>query len=78
MSAFISQIDVEGVSSLGLSTKVFPAASAGATFHEVCSSGKFHGVIREQTPTGSCTTRLDTSGIPVSTTRPASALARPA
>ena len=35
----ISSTAVDGVSSLGLSTKVQPAASAGATFHDVCSSG---------------------------------------
>ena len=29
----------DGVSSLGLSTNVQPAASAGATFHDACSSG---------------------------------------
>ena len=40
--------------------------------------GKFHGVMMAQTPTGSCTTRLRTSGIPGSTTRPASAWAREA
>ncbi len=28
-----------GVVSLGFSTKVLPAARAGATFHEACSSG---------------------------------------
>ena len=30
-----------------------PAASAGATFHEAITSGKFHGVIRPTTPSGS-------------------------
>ena len=39
VSASTSHIAVDGVSSLGLSTKVFPAASAGATFQAVCSSG---------------------------------------
>ena len=32
---------------------MFPAASAGATFHEAISSGKFHGTIRPTTPIGS-------------------------
>lgn len=73
-----SQLAVDGVSSLGFRTKVLPAASAGATFHDVCSNGKFHGVISVQTPTGSCTTRLDTWARPGSTTRPASAPARAA
>lgn len=38
-SAFISRMEVEGVSSLGLRTIVFPARSAGATFQLACSSG---------------------------------------
>ena len=32
---------------------MFPAASAGATFHEAISSGKFHGTISPTTPIGS-------------------------
>jgi hypothetical protein len=36
----------------GLSTTVFPAASAGATFHASMSSGKFHGMICPTTPSG--------------------------
>ena len=36
---------VSGVVSAGLSTTVFPQASAGATFHASMSSGKFHGMI---------------------------------
>ena len=46
---------VSGVSSDGLRITVLPAASAGATFHEAMSSGKFHGVIAATTPTGSFT-----------------------
>ena len=34
---------MSGVVSAGLRTTVFPAASAGAIFHESISSGKFHG-----------------------------------
>ena len=34
---------VSGVSSAGFSTTVLPAASAGATFHEAITSGKFQG-----------------------------------
>ncbi len=34
-----SAMVVSGVISLGLRTMVLPAASAGATFHEACSSG---------------------------------------
>ena len=43
---------VSGVVSAGLSTTVFPAASAGATFHASISSGKFHGITWPATPTG--------------------------
>jgi len=39
-----------------LSTTVQPAASAGATFHEAISIGKFHGMIAATTPTGSLIT----------------------
>ena len=35
----ISRITVDGVSSLGLRTNVLPAARAGATFQDACSSG---------------------------------------
>ena len=38
-SARISRTAVDGVSSLGLSTKVLPANRAGATFQIACSSG---------------------------------------
>ena len=44
---------VSGVSSAGLSTTVLPAARHGASFHEAIVSGKFHGVIRATTPSGS-------------------------
>ncbi|MNC12476.1 hypothetical protein D3C75_602000 [compost metagenome] len=47
---------VSGVSSEGLSTRVQPAASAGATFHAAISIGKFHGMIAATTPTGSLIT----------------------
>jgi hypothetical protein len=42
-----------GASSVGLSTIVLPAASAGAIFQLVNMSGKFHGTICPTTPTGS-------------------------
>ena len=48
-----SSIAVSGVSSAGLSTTVLPAASAGATFHDAITIGKFQGVIRPTTPSGS-------------------------
>jgi hypothetical protein len=44
---------LSGVYSAGFSTTVLPAASAGATFQASISSGKFHGMIWPQTPTGS-------------------------
>ena len=43
---------VSGVVSAGLSTTVFPVASAGAIFHAAISSGKFHGMICPATPSG--------------------------
>ena len=42
-----------GVSSAGLRTTVFPAASAGANRHDASLSGAFHGVITAVTPAGS-------------------------
>ena len=44
---------VSGVWLAGLMMTVLPQASAGATFHDVSSSGKFHGTIAATTPTGS-------------------------
>lgn len=40
----------KGVSSEGLSTTALPAASAAPTFHDIMTSGKFHGVIAPTTP----------------------------
>src|ERR1700753_3337358 len=37
----------------GFATPVQPAASAGASFQVISSSGEFHGVIAATTPTGS-------------------------
>src|SRR5690606_29377043 len=47
-----SSIEAE-VYSDGFTTTVQPAASAGASFHEVSRSGEFQGVIAATTPTGS-------------------------
>ena len=44
-----------GAISLGFSTIVQPAASAGATLQAIWFSGQFHGVISAQTPIGSRT-----------------------
>ncbi len=48
-----SRSAVSGVCSAGLRTVVQPAASAGPSFQAAISSGKFHGMIWPQTPTGS-------------------------
>ena len=42
-----------GACSAGLTTIVQPAASAGATFQLISSTGEFHGVIAATTPSGS-------------------------
>ena len=47
-----SKVAVEGVSSLGLTTTTLPQASAGATFHVISSSGRFHGETIATTPKG--------------------------
>ena len=44
---------MSGVCSAGFRIIVFPHASAGAIFVTAIISGKFHGMIRPQTPTGS-------------------------
>ena len=44
---------MSGVSSAGLSTTQFPAASAGAKPHDAIGIGKFHGTITPITPSGS-------------------------
>jgi len=44
---------VSEVSSEGLCTIVQPVASAGAIFQTARSSGKFQGVMKAHTPTGS-------------------------
>ena len=67
---------MSGAHSGGLSTTVFPAASAGATRHVASISGAFHGVITAVTPAGSHETRSanplkSTSGSPSSSRRSA-------
>src|SRR2546428_12962538 len=44
---------VSGVNSAGLTTTVFPAASAGPTFHATINRGEVQGTICPPTPTGS-------------------------
>jgi hypothetical protein len=47
-----------GATSLGFSTMVQPAASAGATLQAIWFSGQFQGVISPTTPIPSRTTRV--------------------
>ena len=44
--------EVNGVSSDGFHTTVFPQTSAGAIFHSGTATGKFQGVINPTTPSG--------------------------
>ena len=44
---------LSGAISLGFSTMVQPAASAGATLQAIWFTGQFHGVMKPHTPTGS-------------------------
>ncbi len=44
---------VSGVSVAAFNTTVQPAASAGPIFRVAIAAGKFHGVMRSDTPTGS-------------------------
>jgi hypothetical protein len=48
-----SRSSESGVSDAGLTTIGFPHARAGEIFHVAITSGKFHGVMSAQTPTGS-------------------------
>ena len=50
---FMSSSSDADVYSDGFSTTVLPAASAGASFHAVSSSGEFQGIIAPITPSGS-------------------------
>src|SRR6202162_3603630 len=54
---------VRGVCEAGFTIAVFPHASAGAIFQDAMTAGKFQGVTRTQTPTGS----LSVSSIPLGT-----------
>ena len=49
---------VKGVNSEGLMITVQPAAKAGPSLRVSMAKGKFHGVIKPQTPTGSLRTRI--------------------
>ncbi len=49
---------VSGVSLAGFKITVQPAASAGPIFRVAIAAGKFHGVIKSETPIGWCVTRI--------------------
>ena len=51
----VKRIAFNGATSVGFSTMVQPAASAGATLQAIWLIGQFHGVIIPTTPTGSRT-----------------------
>jgi len=55
-SSFVKKIVVSGVSAAGLTTTVQPAASAGAILRVAIANGKFHGVMKNDGPTGRCDT----------------------
>ena len=52
-TSFMNSSTLADVNSDGLITTVLPAASAGASFHAVSSSGEFHGTMAATTPSGS-------------------------
>src|SRR5262249_13617240 len=52
-----SKVAVYGVHSAGLSTQLFPMARQGAIFQVARYRGRFQGVIKAATPTGSLTPR---------------------
>mmetsp|Transcript_11655 Transcript_11655/g.16868 ORF Transcript_11655/g.16868 Transcript_11655/m.16868 type:complete len:272 (-) Transcript_11655:41-856(-) len=53
--ASATRMALMGVTSLGLSTTVQPAKSAGAILHAIWLRGQFHGVMQPTTPMGSFT-----------------------
>ncbi len=52
-TSFMNSSTDADVNSDGLMTTVLPAASAGASFQAVSSSGEFHGTMAATTPIGS-------------------------
>ena len=64
--------------SLGLTTTVQPAASAGASFQVSSSSGEFHGTTAATTPTGSRRVKAMKFGLSDGMLSPASLSAQPA
>ena len=64
--------------SAGLSTTVLPNASAGAAFQSGMATGKFHGVISAQTPSGSRSVNWRAPAAWAGTTSPTARTASPA
>ncbi len=58
-------------------TTVLPAASAGANFHAISSSGEFHGMIIAITPNGSWRVKLKVLGLSIGITTPSILSASP-
>lgn len=63
IEGWLERHTVNGAFSLLFRTTVFPAASAGATFIENMTSGKFQGIISAATPYGSLTVMLMRPGV---------------
>jgi hypothetical protein len=61
----------------GFTTTVLPAASAGAIFQDISSSGEFHGTMAATTPSGSRRVKFSISGLSMGMTLPSILSARP-
>ncbi|MCY1304763.1 hypothetical protein D9M70_545320 [compost metagenome] len=57
MASWATRMAVSGDFSDGLRITELPVASAGPSFQQVISRGKFHGTMAATTPTGSRVTR---------------------
>ena len=62
IASCMSAMQLSGVCSLGLSTTVHPAASAGAVLRVIIANGKFQGVMAPTTPTGCFSVSICRSG----------------
>ena len=76
MSSMNSREEAE-VNSEGLTTAVFPAARAGASFHASRSNGEFQAVIIPTTPSGSYRVKLKIPGLSDGMTAPSILSANP-
>ena len=75
-SAANSSVEADACSD-GLMTTALPAASAGATFQAISSSGEFQGVMQATTPIGSGRVKFSTSGLSIGGTVPSILSASP-